>query len=58
MVHDIVRFAQIEYYEEEIGALLAERQKLLAMDDDAHDALAKIVGERIKELIGKLEELK
>jgi len=58
MVHDVVRLAQIKYYEEEIGRLLAKRQELLAQDEDGSDALAKIVGEKIIELIGKLEESK
>jgi hypothetical protein len=58
MVHDVVRFAQIKYYEEEIGRLLVKRNELLAKEDEAHEALAKIVGERIMELLGKLEELK
>ena len=58
MVHDVVRFAQIKYYEEEIGRLLVKRNELLAKEDDAHESLAKIVGERIMELLGKLEELR
>jgi hypothetical protein len=53
-----VRFAQIKYYEEEIGRLLVKRNELLAKEDEAHEALAKIVGERIMELLGKLEELR
>ena len=53
-----MKLALRDFYEEEIGYLLAERQRLLAYDDDAHDKLAEILGERIKELIQKMEELK
>jgi len=58
MLYNVVRFAQIKYYEEEIGRLLVKRNELLAKEDDAHESLAKIVGERIMELLGKLEELR
>jgi len=58
MVHDVVRLAQVKYYEEEIGRLLVKRNELLAKEDDAHESLAKIVGERIMDLIWKLEELR
>jgi len=55
MVHDVVRFAQIKYYEEEIGRILHRMAILLLEDDDYNFALLK---EKAKELLQKLEGLK
>ena len=56
-MNDIVRHAQKEYYKSEISRLQILYQELIAHDDDAYDALAKIVKEKIDELAEKLAEL-
>lgn len=52
---DYVKMNQRKYYEDQIGELLHRRTVLLLENDD-HNVL--LLGEKIKELIQKLEELR